>query len=210
MSRVIIFDFDGVLVDSVDALFAMNQEALRTLGKDLSKEEYLSCFEEHINKRLVEHFSLSEHEKEEMLERKAELFPRYYHEPKITLFPFAENLIHKAHALGELWIVSTARGDLITALLDKHNLTQYFSKIIGQNKQPKQLFFQESLSDRKKGEVFFITDTTGDLKEMRKAAVPASTIAVTWGFHNASLLALENPNVLATTPEEILTFIESQ
>lgn len=209
MNRIIIFDFDGVLVDSVDRLLAMNQEVFGKLGKTITKEQYVSGFEGHINQGLTKLFNLSEEEKETMTNLKAELHPTYYRAPEITLFDFAEELVKEASKLGELWIVSSTPHELIANFLEPHGLVPYFAKIVGQNKQPKNIFFQSALADKKKGEVFFITDTTGDIKAMRTAGVDAYNIAVSWGFHHPDLLAAEKPDLLAKSRYDIIDFIQS-
>lgn len=209
MKKIIIFDFDGVLCDSVDAVYEMNKEVFRSFNIELTLEQYLSGFEEHINQRLATLFHLSDEEKTTMVEYKATLFPKYYQAPGVHLFPFAKELVAAASKLGELWIVSSSPSDLISAILEPYGLAASFTRIIGQNKQPKHIFFQEALADKKQGEVFFITDTTGDLKEMKKADIEACTLAVPWGFHTSTLLQTENPDVVVKEPQDIIDFIKS-
>lgn len=210
MSRVIIFDFDGVLADSVDVVFKMNQEAVSILDKTLTMEEYRSCFEDHINKRLASLLGLNEEEKQKMVDFKAEIYPRYYNPQNIKLFDFAKDLVVRASKLGELWIVSSSPGDLIIKILESYGLNNYFSKIIGQNRQPKDLVLESALEDKKDCEVFFITDTVGDIKETRKINLKIFSLAVTWGFHSADLLKTEKPDLVAYKPKDILDFIEKR
>ena len=207
MSRLIIFDFDGVLADSVQVVFKMNQEAVASLNKSLTMEEYCACFEGHINQRLAEMYTLDDVQKKELVDLKAVLFPKYYNSDTIQLFSFARDLVVEASKLGELWIVSSSPTELITGILESYGLVKYFTKIIGQNRQPKGEFFKSTLDGRKKGEVFFITDTTGDIKEIRKTDVEISVLAVAWGFHTVSLLESEKPSVVVHDSKEIIDFI---
>lgn len=209
MSKIIIFDFDGVLADSVDVVYSMNKDAVRTvLGKNLTMKEYLACFEEHINKRLALLFSLTEDEKKDFVDYKAKLFPEYYTPERIKLFDCAQELAIEAAKIGELWIVSSSPDDLIKAVLQPYNLIDSFAKIIGQNRQSKNVVLERALQGREYDTVFFVTDTTGDIKETRKLSVRISTIAVTWGFHNFALLESEKPDLVVYKPEEILDFIK--
>lgn len=208
MSKVIIFDFDGVLVDSVDTVFEMNKEAVSRMNKTLTMSEYLSCFDGHINQRLAVLLDLNEEQKQKLIEIKAGLFPKYYQSRDVKLFDSAKELIVNASSLGELWIVSSSPRDLIIKILAPYGLESYFTKIIGQNSQPKNLFFQSALQDKKKGEVFFVTDTTGDIKEAKKVNLNILTLAVPWGFHKEELLRAEKPDLLAVSPNEILDFIK--
>lgn len=207
MKNIIIFDFDGVLSDSVQVVYEMNRVAVESIGKTISMEEYLSCFEGHINQRLQELLGLSDEEKERLVSIKAGLFPEYYTPQKVKLFDFATDLVKEASALGELWIVSSCPGNLIKALLDTYDLTKYFVSINGQNTRPKNEVFKSAFENNKGSKVFFITDTTGDIKETRNLNFKMVNIAVSWGFHRASLLETENPDLMADTPGQIMEFM---
>ena len=209
MKRIIIFDFDGVLADSVNVVYNMNKDAAKHMGKTLTMEEYLSCFEEHINKRLALLLSLSEKEKEDFVEYKASIFPKYYTPESVTLFPFAEELIKQVSQLGSLWIASSSPKELIEKVLDSKGLLNYFSLIIGQNTQPKNLVLSEALAGKETEKIYFITDTTGDIKETRLLNVPVQTLAVSWGFHSSSLLTSEHPSIVVEDYDEIMKFIQS-
>ncbi|MCF7843472.1 HAD hydrolase-like protein [Candidatus Gracilibacteria bacterium] len=209
MNKLIIFDFDGVLADSLQVVFKMNQEAIASVNRSITIEEYASCFEEHINKRLAELLGLTDKQKHDMVEFKSTLFPKYYNSESVNLFPFAKDLIIKTKELGELWIVSSSPSELIYSILEKNGLSNFFSKIIGQNRQPKNLVLQDALGKIKDNQVFFITDTTGDIKETRKINIKILTLAVNWGFHNVRLLKKENPDLIAQKPEDILDYVKS-
>lgn len=209
MNKIIIFDFDGVLVDSVEVVFKLNKEAVLSVNKTLTMEEYLACFEGHINQRLATLLNLNEEEKQRLVELKAVLFPKYYRTQDVKLFRFSKELIVEASKLGEVWIISSSPRELILNVLELYDLANYFTKIIGQNKQPKNLIFQNALADKKNVEVFFITDTTGDIKEARKIDLNMFVLAVTWGFHKSVLLKTEKPDLLVRDSKEILEFITS-
>lgn len=209
MSTISIFDCDGVLVDSVRTLFSMNQEAVASCGKLLTVDEYTSCFEGSINEGLIVLLGLTEKEQQQVNSSKSTLFSTYYTPQKAHLFPFAKELILQAHQLGEVWIVSTSPSELIKDILDTEGLRSYFTHIIGQKEKSKSLVFQEMLSNRSGDTVFFITDTTGDLKEAKKSNMPMFLIGVSWGFHKESLLRQEHPDVVVSDSREIISYMRS-
>lgn len=209
MKNIIIFDFDGVLADSLDTAYAMNKETLAHIGKTLTKKEYTDCFQGHINQGLTKLFNLTDEEREKMVEVKAGLFSKYSTPENITLFSFAKDLVTEVVKLGELWIVSSTPSEFISAILKSQDLEKYFTHIYGQNKQAKSIIFEQVLKEHKDSNVFFITDTTGDLKETKKMDRHFYTIAVPWGFHDRELLKTEHPHLLAEKPEEIVNFIKA-
>lgn len=208
MNKIIIFDFDGVLADSVQTVFKMNSDVVSRIGKTITTEQYLACFEGHINQGMAKLLNLNEEEKAALVEIKAGLFPKYYVPENVKLFDFSKELVIEASKLGELWIVSSSPSELIRNVLDEYGLTTYFAKINGQNKQAKSIIFENALSEMKNNNVFFITDTTGDLKETKQLNQHFLTIAVPWGFHTAELLQTENPSILVQNSNQIIDFIK--
>ncbi len=209
MKKVIIFDFDGVLADSFTVIYELNRVVAEGLGKSLSSEELRSCFETHINEGLARLYQFGPEEKEKMVTAKALLFSKYLTPENIKLFPFAKELIVEASKIGELYIVSTAPGESIRRVLERENLASYFKEIIGQNKLPKVTIFKTLLQDKKDDKIFFITDTTGDIKETQKTDIHFHIVAVTWGYHAKELLKSENPEYLVDRPEEITSILKS-
>jgi len=51
-------------------------------------------------------------------------------------------------------------------------------------------------------DIYYIGDTTGDIKEGKEAGV--KTVGVTWGWHSKALLAASRPDYLFDTPEDLL------
>ena len=51
-------------------------------------------------------------------------------------------------------------------------------------------------------EIFYIGDTTGDIKEGKQAGV--KTIGVTWGWHSKEKMAAAQPDYLFDKPEDLL------
>lgn len=209
MKKVIVFDFDGVLADSIESVYKMNVDAAAIIGKRLSREDYLSGFEGHINERLAESLNLSPEEKEQFVAEKARLFPKYSNSTTVKLFDSSSLFISQAADLGELWVASSSPSEVIRDILQKSDLDRYFTLINGKNRQPKEDFFRQALLDNPDSDLYFITDTVGDIKAARLADPRIKVIAVTWGFHSGSLLESFDPDYLANNREEVLQFIRN-
>ncbi len=208
MPKLIILDFDGVLSDSFESLYGVNKESAEHIGKTLSPEDYRQCFFGSLHKELQKKLGLTDEENQKFLEYKLSIFSSFYNPDKTKLFTHAENLVKQLDSLGRLYIVSSAPENVIRQMLKEKNLEQYFVQISGINKLGKTKTFEAILEkeSKKPEEVFFVTDTVGDMKESVKMGF--KTIAVTWGFHTREDLQKEHPSCLAETPEEVVNYIQ--
>jgi phosphoglycolate phosphatase len=55
--------------------------------------------------------------------------------------------------------------------------------------------------------IYYIGDTTGDIKEGREAGI--KTVGVTWGWHSKEKMASAEPDYLFDTPQELLQLNEN-
>jgi phosphoglycolate phosphatase len=55
-------------------------------------------------------------------------------------------------------------------------------------------------------DIYYIGDTTGDIKEGKEAGV--KTVGVTWGWHSKEKMASAKPDYLFDTPQELLLLNE--
>lgn len=185
--RFIIFDFDGVIVDSFKVAFtvtAMNQPGL-------SEDEYRSFYEGNINssrKKLDDKFW------ENYIPRAKEA----------KLFPEMKKVVQDLSRSYQMSIVSSSRSDLILDILNRESMANHFTDILGNDVNPskvekiKMLF--EKYGAAPEGYVF-ITDTLGDIREGAHAGV--GSIAVTWGFHSPEVLREGSIFRLVDKPDEL-------
>ena len=124
--------------------------------------------------------------------------------PIIAMAPILEAL-HKNHCL---IVVSSNDRASIKEALELFHYDGYFRDILGADfmfsKKEKILYaakkYQVSLQD-----IYYIGDTTGDIKEGKQAGV--KTIGVTWGWHSKEKMAAAQPDYLFDYPEKLLQLI---
>lgn len=185
---VIVFDFDGVIVNSLQHCLNTWQEA----GANITLTEYVQRFEGNINKAhkpvaAIDFFTAYE--------------PRV---PKLTLFPgIAETVSHLAgkHTLS---INSSTLSKFINHVLAKYNLNHHFDSVLGNDAATSKVEKLNMVFERYQitpDQCIMVTDTLGDLREATEANV--KTIAVTWGFHDVATLQQGNPTKIAAAPQEI-------
>jgi phosphoglycolate phosphatase len=203
MKKIFIFDYDGVIVDSLD-IFAAN--FLKACKKEnvteiSTTQDFLSIYNNNMYKAMF-NMGMS---KEKVLRivtymKKAILSER----ENIKLFPNIKETIQKLSKYNTLHIVTSSDTKLVTDFLKRYHLDTYFESVIGSDQEPsktkKILSITENHAEK---DCFYIGDTVGDILEGKKAEI--KTVAVTWGWHKEEQLSQSNPDFLINNPKELLT-----
>ncbi|HNS56209.1 MAG TPA: HAD family hydrolase, partial [Smithellaceae bacterium] len=104
-----------------------------------------------------------------------------------------------------LLVVSSNNSQTIHTALEQFKFKDYFEKVLGSDfllsKKEKMLYAKEKYQVEPK-DIYYIGDTTGDIREGRAAGV--KTVGVTWGWHSKAKMAAAKPDYLVHTPEDLL------
>jgi len=198
--KTILFDFDGVILDSFEGAFEVNKKLEPTLTEEWMRRR----FEGNINDSYIDEKGRPATEEEDN-----EFFNLYIPAMmKFKIFPEMLDVVKKLNENYRLIIVSSTITGPIKEYMDGHDATKYFTEIMGNDvhkskvEKIKMVFNKYGVSA---GDCLFITDTLGDLLEAEKTGVEG--IGVTWGFHSAETLKRGNPVALVNTPEELVAEI---
>ncbi|WKZ23867.1 MAG: HAD hydrolase-like protein [Candidatus Dojkabacteria bacterium] len=86
--------------------------------------------------------------------------------------------------------------------MEKYNLRHYFGNILGVDVEKSKVIKLQSVQKlHHNREMYFITDTLGDIREAEKVGIEA--IAVTWGYHDKAMLEQGNPRAVVNSIEEL-------
>src|SRR3989338_8198367 len=199
--KVIIFDFDGVVIDSWELAYKM------TLRKrpEITPEEHKGFFTGNIFKE-VSKIPITNHISDEEQE---EWLKNTYHPAKLML-PMYEGIEKVIERLGKsykLFINSSASEASIREILERAKLDTYFEKIYGheisKDKAEKfHMIMKECQVEPE--ECLLITDTVGDVLEAKHCSIPS--LVVTYGYHDRSYFHSVGDEVIgfADSPLEIL------
>jgi len=203
MHTLFLFDFDGVLVNSLDLYAEAVTRILERIGTPIvkSKEDYLALFDGNF----YESMAAAGVDLAAYNETVKEILPRI---DTNAMKPF-DGLIPVLAALQKdsiLAVVSSNGYRTIRTMLDRFGFAPYFREILGADfrisKKEKIAYTLEKYGIP--GErAFYVGDTAGDIREARAAGV--RSVAVTWGWHSRERLAAAGPDFLVDTPEELLT-----
>jgi phosphoglycolate phosphatase len=202
MNTLFMFDFDGVLADSLDLYSEAVARCLERIGTPIvkTKEDYLTLFDgnfyESMAARGVDLAAFGQVAKE--------ILPGIDYgaiKPFAGLIPVLDAL-EKDHILT---VISSNGYRTIRAMLDRFGFAPFFREIFGSDfrlsKKEKIDHAREKFGIAREKAVY-IGDTAGDILEAREAGI--RSVAVTWGWHNRERLLAARPDFVVDTPAELL------
>lgn len=195
--KLVIFDFDGVLVDTLPVVFSLSKE----VNENLSLEEFKSFF--HGNFYKAVRFDGTPRNRNPKTLEKYEEKSRELKIP-IVLKHTLENLSKKYI----LTIVSSTATNLILRILERENCN-FFNDVLGADIHASKVEKNKTLLEKynlSPSNAVFITDTSGDIKEASECNI--RSIAVTWGFHDREELEKDNPALIVEDPKNLFEAIE--
>lgn len=205
---LIIFDYDGVLADTLDDLIRFGQEACNQLGvnhivtkDDLSNLEVMSfatygraC---EVPEPLIDEF----------VKISLRLFAEKESPPAI--FNGLSEVIQHFSTNHKIAIVTTNSSQNVHAFLTKHGLDSLVHAVYGVDTPGSKAQKISMARERfvKNGEaVFMIGDALSDVRAAKEAGV--ISIAVTWGHQSLETLLRGEPDCVVTFPHELVQAIE--
>ena len=202
-NRIIIFDFDGVIVDSFQT--ALEAQKIVRSGMDFSEDDYRKLFEGNVFEEQVRADKASK-EKFDLQKFFDIYLPRFFELPAIEGIREALNELSKKY---KLIIISSTTSEPISEWLRRRELMENFTEVMGgdvhQSKieKIKMVFEKYGVGT---SDCILITDTLGDLLEANHVGI--GSLAVTYGFHGQELLQKGNPAGFIREPRGILETVE--
>ena len=198
-NKVILFDFDGVIVNSCQMSYEINREYF----SDIQFSELQDWAEGNVfTKKLRDDFD----------EKSEAYYFEQYSRRIVELVPVEgmENIFKELDLQGyQLIVVSSADEASIRKYFVEHNLDKYFIEIMAKDTHTskvekfKMVFKKYKI---KPSETLIVTDTTGDVKEAREVKMKA--IGVIWGLHEKERLEKNGTDFIAENPNDILAGIK--
>ncbi len=193
--KLVIFDLDGTLVDSLEDITVSLNHSLEPYGfEPLTREKVKGLIGGGIS---VVMGKILGKDKARLGREVTERFLRFYHEHIVDntkVYPGVVETLERLKNEGcRLSVVSNKRAALSKRVLDELGLSRYFDKVIGSDsvgeKKPSPVPVLHLLSTFgvEPGEAVMVGDSELDIEAGRRAGV--STIAVTYGYRGADVLA---------------------
>ena len=197
MKKLVIFDFDGALVNTMPFWFGLHKD----VNPDFTWKEYQKMSNGNFWNELDQAVT------------DGHIFPNGYQEKynkeienhTTSLRPVIIELSKKY----QLAVVSSGSEPTIKKFLNKEGVGDLFFDVLGfethKSKTEKLLLLIKKIN-LKAEDLIFITDTLGDILEANKASV--KSIGVTWGLHDKETLQKGNPNAIIDDPNDLLKIIK--
>lgn len=203
--KVIVFDFDGVIINSVNMSYDLFSEIL----PDLTMQEFMEMFKMNIFRSLMrkvqeKNINITALEMEQILSERYKMLM----DGCLTYDGIGKLAYYLKNNGYILAINSSGLETNINSYLEKVGLSYFFDEVYGaetsKSKIEKFHFIQVRFSVDNKS-CLFITDTQGDVDESYKAGI--DTVGVTWGLHTRELFDPEKVIGIVDTPAELKTII---
>jgi len=207
---LIIFDYDGVLADTLDDLLQIGQEACSQLGvKHVVTKDDLNNLEVMSFATYGRACEVPEH----LVDKFVKICLNFFAEKKSppAIFTGLSNVIRYLSVNHRLAIVTTNSSQNVNAFLIKHGLDSFIHAVYGVDSpgskaQKIALARIRLLEHRNQETVFMVGDALSDLLAAKEASV--SSIAVTWGHQSLENLLRGNPDYVVSSPADLIDVID--
>jgi phosphoglycolate phosphatase len=196
-AKLLMFDFDGVIADSLDVQSGAFVETMTESGLDhlATPEHFLDFLEDNWFAALAA--AGVPHEVAGQVDDSiGEL-------PSPELFPGMAAVVERLAAAHTVIVITSSRTDHVERVLQEHGV-KGVADVIGADKdESKTRRIRAARSRFAPGRpAWYVGDTVGDIIEAREAGV--CTVGAAWGWHGPERLGRVQPDHLAHEPQDLL------
>lgn len=211
MKKLVIFDLDGTLLNTIADLGDACNYALRTMGYS---EHALATYNYMVGNGVRKLIERAEPDADKAtIDRLLELFREYYDEHSTdhtTPYPGIPELLTKLHENGVAIAVASNKYQSAVDRIIPHFFPDIpFVATMGQiedrpvKPDPSIVFAILNKYPTPKSDVLYVGDSAVDMETARRACI--DSVGVTWGFRPVSELRGAYADNIVTSPSEIIT-----
>jgi phosphoglycolate phosphatase len=200
--KLLLFDFDGVLVDSLDVYEKTVADCLSQIGQPLTRgrEEFLELFDGNF----YESLAAKGVNMDKFVTASVDILSKVDY-AQMKPFNAMRPILQELKKNNCLIVISSNDTPTIEKALRLYNFNGIFQEILGSDfmfsKKEKILYVAPKYNTALSG-IYYIGDTIGDIKEGKQAGI--KTVGVTWGWHSKEKMAASNPDYLFDNPQDLL------
>ena len=206
---LIIFDYDGVLIDSLSDAISAVEEFCRSVSHDrVPIKEIIRSIDIMTYSEIARSIGLSPEQTERF---SSHLFDRFQDiGPSMAFFPGIESLLHQISSKN-IAIVSGNAKHVISAKLAAHGLAEKITCIFGAFEPGDKAEKIRNVCNHfgvDAGLSCMIGDSVSDIRYAKRAGV--RSIAATWGWQSRDRLIREKPDFIVNSVQELSILLDSE
>lgn len=204
---LLMFDYDGVIVDSLEQFFEDFMAACAQAGfyELRNQQEALSLFDENVYKSLKLR-GVDEAKINEILKNYETRVMKASSKQK--LFCGMKEVLIKLCQEHKVVVVTSNLSSVPQQLFEEKGITGIEDVIGAEKEKSKVKKIERTMGKHPHLTAFYVGDTKGDILEGKAAG--AKTIGVAWGWHGADKLQEASPDYLVYTPAELFEVLDLQ
>jgi len=200
MNGLVMFDYDGVIVDSFDVFTSAFLEACRKCSgcRIDSNARLMELFDGNLFEGM-KNLGMDNREIDHTLKTFETIVSG--HLDSVNFFSGMADAL-KAISLSNIIFIITSNVSHIAYRVLKKNGVDFVKDVLGADKEKsKARKISDTMARYINHPAYYVGDTSGDITEGRSAG--ALTVAVTWGWHDAGKLGEASPDFMVSSPEEL-------
>jgi phosphoglycolate phosphatase len=204
---LILFDFDGVLADTLGDMIQFAQEACDELGvKHVVTPDDLNSLEVMSLAEYGRHLGVPEKFVDEFVSRCLKGFIEKPNPPRI--FDGMTKVIEQLSSRHTIGIVTGNATLAVENFLLKNGIRQFVNVIsaLDQPGSKSEKILKAKQQTKNVEEVYYVGDAVSDIRAARESSV--KSIAVSWGHQSLGKLSNAEPDYIVHSPQELLEVFE--
>lgn len=209
MTRTIIFDFDGTIADTLDAVVKIVNKHSEHFGYKKVTKQDIPYLQGKKPKEILSYLGISIF--------KLPIWIKKIHSeinkeitnmvPTVNISPLLSELYNDERF--HLGILTSNTQENVEQFLYKNDLDFFDFIRTGKSVFGKSHLINKIIKQRKvnKSEIFYVCDEVRDIEAARKSGI--KSVAVIWGYNTKDALQKEDPDFLVNSPDELRDIIIS-
>jgi phosphoglycolate phosphatase len=210
MTRVLIFDFDGVLADSLSPMLHYAGKVCRELGVPrIPTRADLEALERMEFSEFGRQLGVPADQIDRFVMRNFELFSE--REVPLEITSGMQAILTALAIDNQMAIITGNSCSVVEKFLETYQIKMIFDSVLCAEHEGTR--FEKILQvkrqfDAQGNEIYMIGDAVSDIRAAREAGV--KSVAAAWGHQSRTRLAGESPDLLIDHPEHLLEYFSNQ